>query len=57
MEDLLADGDKIAFRLSIHRTDPVTGKLQHCAELCISRFVGDKIAEEWELLGPWEDDA
>ena len=56
-EDLLVDVNRIAFRLTIQRTDPATGKPQHCAELCISRFVGEKIAEEWELLGSWEDDA
>jgi predicted SnoaL-like aldol condensation-catalyzing enzyme len=57
LEDHLVDGDKMVIRCTIHRTDPATGKPQHCMDLCISRFGGDKIAEEWELLGSWEDDA
>jgi ketosteroid isomerase-like protein len=57
LEDLLVDGDKVAGRCTVRRTDPATGKPQRCPELDISRMVGDKTAELWELLGPWEDDA
>jgi ketosteroid isomerase-like protein len=57
LEDMLVDGDKVAARHTFRRTDPATGKPQHCSDLEIFRMVGDKIAELWELLGPWEDDA
>ncbi len=57
LEDLLVEGDKVATRCTIRRTDPGTGKPQRCSDLVISRMVGDKTAEDWELLGPWEDEA
>ena len=57
LEDLLVDGDKVATRCTIRRTDPDTGKPQRCSDLVFSRMVGDKTAEDWDLLGPWEDDA
>jgi predicted SnoaL-like aldol condensation-catalyzing enzyme len=55
--DLFAEGDKVAARFTLQRTDPATGKTQHCLDLSLTRFVGDKTAEEWELIGPWEDEA
>jgi ketosteroid isomerase-like protein len=57
LEELLVDGNMVAMRATLRRTDPETGKPQRCADLGISRMVGDKTAEDWELLGPWEDDA
>ena len=56
LDDLLVEGNKVATRCTIRRTDPDTGKPQRCSDLVISRMVGDKAAEDWELLGPWEDD-
>ena len=56
LEDLFVEGDKVAVRFSFRRTDPVSGKPQHGTELAIERYVGDQIAEEWELISPWEDD-
>jgi predicted ester cyclase len=56
LEDLVVEGDKVAVRHSFRRTDPASGKLQHGTELAIARFVGDKFAEDWELISPWEDD-
>ena len=57
LEDMLMEGDKVAVRCTIRRTDPASGKPQRCQEMLIGRMVGDKTAEDWELLGPWEDDA
>ena len=57
LEELFVEGDRVASRCTMHRKDPTTGKPQHGTEIALSRFVGDKVAEEWELIGPWEDDA
>jgi predicted ester cyclase len=57
LEDLFVEGDKVAVRCTMHRKDPVTGKSQHGTNLVLSRFVGDKAAEDWELISPWEDEA
>ena len=56
LDDLLVEGNKVATRCTLRRTDPDTGKPQRCSDLVISRMIGDKTAEDWELLGPWEDD-
>ena len=56
LEDLFMEGDKVAVRCTMHRKDPVSGKLQHGIDIVLSRFVGDKAAEDWELISPWEDD-
>jgi predicted ester cyclase len=54
-EDLLADGDKVVARGTVKFTDKDTGKPTALLLLAIDRFVGDKIAEEWELgvVGHW----
>ena len=56
-DDLIVQGDKVAVRYSVSRTDPDSGKRQRCMILAIDHYVGDKIAEMWELVGPWEDEA
>ena len=56
IEDLVVEGDKLAARCTMRRTDPASGKPQHGTNLDISRFAGDKIVEEWELISSWEDD-
>ncbi len=56
-DDLIVQGDKVAVRYSVSRTDPASGKRQTSMILLIERYAGDKIAEMWELVGPWEDDA
>ena len=55
-EDVIVQGDKVALRYSMRRTDPATGKALTCMSLVIERYAGDKIAEMWELVGPWEDE-
>jgi len=54
--DLFMEGDKAASRYTMRRSDPASGKPQHGTILDIGRFVGDKLAEEWELVSQWEDD-
>ena len=49
IEDLVAEGDKVASRFTVHGTDASTGKPVTTLVMAISRFVGDKVAEEWQL--------
>ena len=56
-DDLIVQGDKVAVRYSVSRTDPDSGKRQTSMVLAIDHYAGDKIAEMWELVGPWEDEA
>ena len=51
IEDQLAEGDRIATRMTAYGTSKETGKVVHLIGLNISRFVGDRIAEEWPV---WE---
>jgi len=39
-----------------HRTDPATGKAQRLTTIMINHIVGGKFAEDWQLVGLWEDD-
>ena len=57
IEDVLAAGDKAAVRFTARRTDPVTGKAQRATVVMISHLKGGKFAEDWEMAGPWEDEA
>ena len=52
LEDMIAEGDKVASRISFRFTDTVSGKPANFLAIGISRFVGEKIAEEWELSVP-----
>ncbi len=61
IEDLIAEGDKVAVRLTATGTQhgafmgvPPTGKYTTVTESAISRIVGGKIAEHWsetDMLG------
>ena len=51
IEDQLADGDRIVTRMTAVGTSKATGKVVHLIGLNISRFVGNRIAEEWPV---WE---
>lgn len=57
IEDLMAEGDKLAARWTIHRTDPESGKPQRMVNIQMLHAVGAKFAESWELTGRWEDNA
>jgi predicted ester cyclase len=52
IEDLVAEGDRVAARLTVHSTEMSTGKPQTMLSMVISRFVDSKIAEEWQLGVP-----
>jgi len=49
VEDVIAEGDKIATRFSVYATQPSTGQPEVTQEICISRFSNGKIVEEWQL--------
>ena len=51
IEDQLAEGDRIATRMTASGTSKHTGQTVHLVGLNISRFVGNRIAEEWPV---WE---
>jgi steroid delta-isomerase-like uncharacterized protein len=57
VEDLIAEGDRVVHRCSVrgtHRGDflgvPPTGNQVAVPFIIVSRFEGDKIAEEWQML-------
>ncbi len=56
VEDVLVAGDNAAARFTGRRTDPVTGKAQRVMGIMISHLKGGKFSEDWELVGPWEDE-
>ncbi len=56
-DDLIVQGDKVAVRYSVSRTDPASGKRQTRMILAIHHHSGDQIKEMWELVGPWQDEA
>lgn len=51
IKDQLAEGDRIATRMTAYGTSKHTGQTVHLVGLNISRFVGNRIAEEWPV---WE---
>jgi predicted ester cyclase len=56
-DDLIVQGDKVAVRHTVSRTNPETGKRQSCTIMFIDHYAGDRVLAEWELVGPWQDDA
>ena len=56
IEDVLTMGDRAAARLVERRTDPATGKTQHHTVIMINHLKVGKFAEDWQLVGPWEDE-
>jgi ketosteroid isomerase-like protein len=52
IEDLVAEGDRVASRITVSGTDASTGKPWRLLGMSIIRFVGGKIAEEWQLAVP-----
>jgi ketosteroid isomerase-like protein len=55
-DDVFVQGDKVAVRYSVSRADPASGKRKTATILMINHYVGDRQAEIWEIVGPWEDD-
>ena len=51
IEEQLVEGDRVATRMTAVGTSKSTGKTVHLLGLNISRFVGNRIAEEWPV---WE---
>ncbi|MEO6113858.1 MAG: ester cyclase [Sphingomicrobium sp.] len=51
IEDQFVEGDRVATRMTAYGTSKATGKSVHLIGLNISRFVGNRIAEEWPV---WE---
>ena len=49
VQDVLAEGDKVVTRFTVHATNTSTGKLEVTEVMVISRFSGGKIVEEWQL--------
>ncbi len=56
-DDLIVQGNKVAWRYSVSRTDPASGKRQTSMILNIQHYSGNQIKEMWELVGPWQDEA
>lgn len=51
VHDIFSISDKTASRFSVSMTDATSGKPVQVQLLAIDRFVGDQIAEEWQLSG------
>lgn len=51
LEEMLAEGDRVAYRYIYQGTRP-GGEVVRFRVISIVRFVGDKMVEEWELTGP-----
>jgi len=56
-EDIFIVGDKVAARSTARRTDPATGKTQRATVLMVRRLKDGKFAEDWQVAGPWQNDA
>jgi ketosteroid isomerase-like protein len=52
VEELIAEGDKVASHFKVYGTDVSTGQATTLVIMAISRFSGAKIAEEWEFVVP-----
>jgi len=57
LEDFFGEGDKTAARSTVRFTVAATGQKVRYPVLNIMRWVGDKLAERWELSGPPEEQA
>ena len=56
-DDVIVQGDKVAVRRSLSRTDPASGKRQTCVGMYVCHYSGEKITEAWEVASPWQDEA
>jgi SnoaL-like protein len=57
LEDFFGEGDKTAARSTVRFTVTATGQKVSYPVLNIMRWVGDKLAERWELSGQPEEQA
>jgi predicted ester cyclase len=52
IEDMIAEGDKVACRNIWRWTDPGSGKQMQFHDFVLRRFEGGKIAERWATVTP-----
>ena len=52
IDDLVAEGDRVAMAFTVSSVNIVTGKAVTMQGMSISRFVEGKIAEEWVIESP-----
>ena len=55
IEDFFGEEDKTATRLMVRTTSASTGKTVSFPVQFITHWVGDQCAEEWQLVGPTEE--
>jgi predicted ester cyclase len=55
IEDMIAEGDKVACRNIWRWTDPTSGKKMQFHGFVLWRFEGEKIAERWATVTPPTD--
>ena len=55
VDDMLGEGNKLAIRFTVHRTNASNGKVTQSPVILIAHYAGDKIVEEWQLAGPHEE--
>ena len=52
IEDMVADGDKVACRNIWRWTDPASGRKMRFQGFVLWRFEGERIAERWATVTP-----
>jgi predicted SnoaL-like aldol condensation-catalyzing enzyme len=52
IDDLVAEGDRVATAYTVNGVSVATGKAVTVQGMSILRFVDGKIAEEWEVVSP-----
>jgi len=52
LEDCIGEDDKLASRCMIEWIDPNSNEKKKVLLIVISRFEGDKVAEEWQVTAP-----
>jgi len=57
LEDFFGEADRTAARSTVRITVTATGKKVSYSVLNIMRWIGDKLAERWELAGEPEEQA
>lgn len=50
VDDILAEGDRVATRGSVTARKTATGELERWTYFCIARITLKKVAEEWQLV-------